>query len=264
VRRILVLLAGCGRLGFAQLTGAPDAPASDAPTGDAGDAPASHDEDSDGVADDLDNCPCIANASQDDGDGDSVGDACDPHPAASGDKRALFVSFASDATPFTMQQGALAVHDDALYTSDTEMYSELRAPLAIGAGQIEVVGDVATMSTTTQRQIAVGLFDDAGAPHNYAELWDDTTMRYLAISEFDGTSFFSVGSTPLPTGFQIGAFALTLSVAPGAWQVDGGWAGNEKSASSSVMYFSVPTSTLDLGLIGFTGDIRAVCAVTSP
>ncbi|UCG34472.1 MAG: S8 family serine peptidase [Phycisphaerales bacterium] len=36
------------------------------------------DADSDGVADCLDNCPARANPSQDDGNGDGVGDACDP------------------------------------------------------------------------------------------------------------------------------------------------------------------------------------------
>lgn len=36
------------------------------------------DSDSDGLADDLDNCPMVVNVSQLDSDGDGVGDACDP------------------------------------------------------------------------------------------------------------------------------------------------------------------------------------------
>jgi rhodanese-related sulfurtransferase len=35
------------------------------------------DTDSDGINDDLDNCPAVANAGQEDGDSDEIGDACD-------------------------------------------------------------------------------------------------------------------------------------------------------------------------------------------
>ena len=38
------------------------------------------DTDTDGVNDDLDNCPEIANPEQEDGDGDRRGDACDARP----------------------------------------------------------------------------------------------------------------------------------------------------------------------------------------
>lgn len=39
------------------------------------------DVDDDGVGDEIDNCPFVANASQADGDGDGLGDACDGFPA---------------------------------------------------------------------------------------------------------------------------------------------------------------------------------------
>jgi hypothetical protein len=74
------------------------------------------DMDSDGVPDNLDNCPTLANADQrdhdtdgrgdvcdlcphiaepadTDTDGDGVGDACDPRPTTAGDRRALWVGF---------------------------------------------------------------------------------------------------------------------------------------------------------------------------
>jgi DNA/RNA endonuclease G (NUC1) len=38
------------------------------------------DDDNDGVADTADNCPLVANADQADGDGDGIGNVCDPNP----------------------------------------------------------------------------------------------------------------------------------------------------------------------------------------
>lgn len=40
--------------------------------------PADGDDDNDGIADDADNCPFVANGDQGDSDGDGIGDACDP------------------------------------------------------------------------------------------------------------------------------------------------------------------------------------------
>ena len=45
--------------------------------GDACEADTTADSDGDGVADDADNCPNVANADQADADGDGVGDACE-------------------------------------------------------------------------------------------------------------------------------------------------------------------------------------------
>ena len=79
--------------------------------------PTMTDEDGDGVLDDVDNCPAMANADQldhdtdgrgdvcdhcphlntanadPDADGDGVGDLCDPRPNTAGDRRVLFEGF---------------------------------------------------------------------------------------------------------------------------------------------------------------------------
>jgi hypothetical protein len=56
--------------------------------------PAFHDEDGDGLDDTCDNCPTVRNADQSDElDADGVGDLCDPHPFAAGDKLALLITF---------------------------------------------------------------------------------------------------------------------------------------------------------------------------
>lgn len=56
-------------------------------------APDLDDADADCVADALDNCPGYSNFDQTDGEGDGVGDACDPDPAAPGDTLVEFEDF---------------------------------------------------------------------------------------------------------------------------------------------------------------------------
>jgi len=59
-----------------------------------------HDEDGDRIGDDCDNCPIVANTSQGDaGDGDGIGDVCDPRPATPGDCAILIDTFI-DPTAF--------------------------------------------------------------------------------------------------------------------------------------------------------------------
>lgn len=97
-----LLLAGCGRFGFDLFddNGIPDDAGADSSVTDdlcpgiAGEQ--LHDEDSDGVGDECDACPHLANLNAD-GDGDGVGDACDPNPTVGGEQIRAFVTFADGA-----------------------------------------------------------------------------------------------------------------------------------------------------------------------
>ncbi len=102
---LVVMLAGCGRVGFGAepLEVPPDAPRDPSvPSGCIG-----ADEDRDGWPNACDTCPTVPNADQADrgetevgGAADGVGDACDPRPTASGQDIALFLPFnaAGDVT----------------------------------------------------------------------------------------------------------------------------------------------------------------------
>lgn len=84
----VVLLTGCNQLfavretQLAPMDAGPDADLCALHPGD----PLFFDEDGDGLEDNCDNCPGIYNADQRDRDLDGVGDVCDPHPDAPGDK----------------------------------------------------------------------------------------------------------------------------------------------------------------------------------
>lgn len=98
-----------------------------APTPDAGIGP---DEDGDGVADSMDNCPGIANPMQENVDMDDVGDACDPNPTDTTtyyERIDLFVGFNSsaDLERFAMNDGTWTVQNGAVVQSDKNTDAEL-------------------------------------------------------------------------------------------------------------------------------------------
>lgn len=83
----MLALAACNQVYGLDATHLPDAVI------DANCSLVTPDEDSDCVANADDNCPGIGNATQDDVDGDGVGDVCDPRPAIAGDRIVRFQSF---------------------------------------------------------------------------------------------------------------------------------------------------------------------------
>ncbi len=73
---------------------------------------ASADGDGDGVADDVDNCPSVANADQADADADGVGDLCDRNAFAPG------VHHAADPNPATGPEGSPLFVDGSFSDGD--------------------------------------------------------------------------------------------------------------------------------------------------
>jgi len=79
---------------------------------------AGHDEDADTIDDALDNCPAVNNVTQDDGDGDQVGNACDPHPTLPIDRIRYFDPLTTFSA-WSVVAGAWAPTGDEVVQSDT-------------------------------------------------------------------------------------------------------------------------------------------------
>lgn len=130
---LLLGLAGC-QLAFPNddvepppVDGAPDTP------GCAGNG---HDEDSDLVADDCDNCPTIGNASQANmaevdamASADALGDACDPNPTLPGDS-ILHYDAMLTTTGFVITAGTLVMGSPGTVRLGSNSRVELLTPIA--------------------------------------------------------------------------------------------------------------------------------------
>ena len=89
------------------------------------------DYDRDGFGDACDKCPHIATAANVDGDIDGVGDECDPAPDAAGDSIALWVDFKGDPAAIAgwTQSGSWTVDGEFLSGADLDAIDLVRIPL---------------------------------------------------------------------------------------------------------------------------------------
>lgn len=128
-----------------------------------GGTPSTHDEDGDGIVDECDNCPSIANANQADtrevnagATADGVGDACDPRPTAGG---------------------------DSIYLFDGLNFTSLPAEWAnIGAGSWTASGSTVTPTSTAMGQELLRNF-----PTNLGNYLAETAFTFTAL-ELNGSS----------------------------------------------------------------------------
>jgi hypothetical protein len=104
--------------------------------------PPAPDADLDGVPDDIDNCPTVANPGQENNDGDALGDACDPDDDNDG------INDGADNCPLVANSGQENADADALGDAcdpdddnDGVLDAADNCPLAANPGQENVDGD---------------------------------------------------------------------------------------------------------------------------
>jgi hypothetical protein len=205
-RLALISLAGCGRIGFEVTSQPSDAPA---------DVLSGHDEDGDGVPDSIDVCPHVAD-SQSDGDGDEVGDACDPNVVAGGDRIALFATMRVGDQPLLVFADPMATWtqgDDALRLDGDlagDFYAGASLPMNAGTVRVELGVDIITIgSAGTQHQFAITT--STLVPNYFGELNESSGLPGGAyITEFDGAVYNNRVVQAIAGGIHPGAIRLSL------------------------------------------------------
>ena len=185
----LVLLAGCGRWGFDEVTG-------DGGPGDRPDAkpciPVGHDEDGDGVDDACDVCPHMANPDQADGDGDRVGDLCDPEPTMARQRIVTFDSFVALGA-WTRSSNETSNGDEAVLEALGTSRAIFRPYTAMD--DLFEIGLVA--GTAGNGQAIVLLSMDTNASGSYfCELYDNGNNTLQFTYTLDNTNYIHPGLDP--------------------------------------------------------------------
>jgi hypothetical protein len=213
---VFVALTGCGRLAFEPLS-------PDAASGNVCAAPASHDEDGDGIDDACDVCPHIANSAQLDRDDDGVGDACDPNPDIARDHIAFFDPFTSQRNEWTFSPLSPTFPGDTLDVDTTAGRLEASMPHGSTDDVFELAGRIFGGSSVATHQIVIA-FAETGTRYYYCELTGDQTLSYIGATYTpDSVSFnvleSSMGTVPLENA----AFVLGFRQAAAAYNCTTTW-----------------------------------------
>ncbi len=204
---LLVAVASCGRISFDPASRADDARSPDAPAAVTC-APEGHDEDADGFEDGCDVCPHISDAAQADGDGDRVGDACDPAPTTAGERIVFFDSFVGP-NPAWEIIGPVTYMGDQLVTSRMDLVV-LRLPGTFSDDTVTIGGHIAG-GPARPRQLTVNANTENAT--YYCELYDDGAPKFGLTYTYDVMLYVSVADQPLPAAIGEDDVVLTLSTA---------------------------------------------------
>jgi Thrombospondin type 3 repeat len=226
-------------------------------------------EDGDKFGDACDPCPVEANDTPSDPDGDGVADGCDPHPNTAGDKIVMFEGFAHGIPSSWEVVGTTSMAPGTIsLTSVAGNHTSVIAPGMFANG---------TVSASIQVDMQVGNFDSATTltmPYDpatdngifcevYAPMATSAAGRYLDIySSIDSTNMGDVGNaafswqlaTPYRVSFTRKANNYTCAAQDGATTHTATGTTNPTPASSHAA----------VAVYGANATVQWMMVVTSP
>ncbi len=250
---MLVLLTAC-RLRFDEVDAR-----GDAEVGSLG-----HDEDTDGIADDVDPCPHVPGTSAD-SDGDGVGDACDPEPMNPRQHWTLFDPLTSDSA-YTTILGTWLPTGDGLRCDTSSAYGQLRRELAFQLGVYEIGVDVVSRDPDAGTyQISTAVLTSPTLPYYYVEIYEMLpSAQYTSVSRFDGSVYAPVVRETLANGVHTGSVALRLRAGPTtpSVSVDATWPSESYSQSLPAPDYTGGTR-IDIRAVGLVLEVRYIAVIAT-
>lgn len=233
----LLVVAGCGRVGFDGVAAFTDGPVRDSPRDAVPCVPVGHDEDADAIDDACDVCPHLANIDQADSDGDRVGDVCDPEPMNPRQRIVLFEPF-TDLSAWT------------IVSNETSNGEELVLAAGGGAGRavyrayapmddIFEIGASTTASGAGQAILQLA-FGSAGAAEYYCEHFDTGANDFLQFTwTFNGSTFMHAGSVQATQRLAPGNGELRVRRTASTVRCDSTWSGETLTATGATPTIAV-------------------------
>jgi len=250
---LLVGLAACGRLDFAEHVDASDA-ARDTPTA------TGHDEDGDGIPDSIDPCPHVAIGGMTDTDGDGVGDACDANPTTPSEHWLLFATMQPGDTAFDDLSAATQEADSVRFASDQSP----AVTMTLNHARIDLgwTANALLSTASMQHQVAFGI-DAAVQPEYYfCELNDNTMgLHDAAVVSYDMTNGYVQIAQMDPGAFHTGAGYTRLDTGT-TMKLETGWTAQIYDVTAATPSYGGGTS-IRFAFNGLDVSIRYLAIISS-
>jgi hypothetical protein len=194
-----------------------------------------HDEDSDGIPDDCDVCPHIADPGQADSDGDRVGDACDPEPTNPRQQIVLFDPFVTLDASWTNTGATLGTDEIQIDARGGKSGQIDRA--VTPTHDLFIIGATTGNGDVTTHHISLVTHPTTGNSDAYCEMYDNGTNT---VTQFtwtpDNVTYNSVGTqawgaTRLANG--AGTFSYDLDTGAMTANCASTWQGTSRSGGGA-------------------------------
>jgi hypothetical protein len=193
-----------------------------------------HDEDSDGIRDSCDVCPHIVDPGQDDGDGDRVGDACDPEPANGRQQIVVFDGFATLDAPWT-NNGGMINSDQLILDARGGTSRQVTRPFT-PTNNLFIIGGSTGNGDAGSHHMSFGWRPSVGSGNAYCELYDDGSETLTQLTwTFNDTTYMHAGATTWGGGVRLanGSGTFSFAITPTTVSCSSTWQGMTNNANGA-------------------------------